>query len=135
LALLASPRLLRPARRALLDRLPLREVDVTAILLERLRALDYPWQDILDADTGDPHDANFRALTDLIRHEVVPAVREARAVERPVLITEAAPLARYGQLGVLRELAAASRTRPAARLLLVPARRPEPAMLDSEPLP
>jgi hypothetical protein len=51
------------------------------------------------------------------------------------LITEAAPLARYGQLAVLRELTDISRTRPAARLLLVPARRPEPAMLDSEPLP
>jgi hypothetical protein len=135
LALLAPPRLLGPARRALLGRLSPVEVDVTAILLERLRDLDYPWQDILDADTGDPHDPNFRALTDLVRHDVVPAVRRALEVAEPVLITEAAPLARYGQVGVLRELADISVPRPAARLLLVPARRPEPAMLDSEPLP
>lgn len=135
LAVLAARRLLRPARLALLRRLGLREVDVTATLLERLRGLDYPWQDILDADTGNPHDPDFRALVEVVRHEVVPAVREALAVAEPVLITEAAPLARYGQLALLRELADSTRRRPAARLLLVPARRPEPAMLDGEPLP
>jgi hypothetical protein len=37
LAVLAPRRLLAPARRVLLERLPLVEVEVTAILLERLR--------------------------------------------------------------------------------------------------
>jgi serine/threonine protein kinase len=135
LAVLASLRLLRPARQALLERLGLVEVDVTAIMLQRLRALDAPWQHVLDADTGNPADANFRALLDLVRHHVVPAVAEALSVEQPVLITEAAPLARYDQLGLVREMTDISRTRPAARLLLVPARRPEPALLDGQPLP
>lgn len=57
------------------------------------------------------------------------------AVERPVLVTEATPLARYGQLELLRELAGPTRSRPAARLLLVAARRPEPALLDEVQLP
>jgi hypothetical protein len=52
-----------------------------------------------------------------------------------VLITEAAPLARYGQMRLLQELADTSRPRPAARLLLVPVRRPDPAKLDDAPLP
>ncbi|MEV6811364.1 BREX system serine/threonine kinase PglW [Micromonospora sp. NPDC051296] len=136
LAVLAPLRRLGPARRALLARLPLVEVDVTAILLERLRALGFPWEAIVAADNGSPLDADFRSLVDLVRHQVVPAVGAAiAAAERPVLLTEAAPLARYGQLGVLQELADPTRPRPAARLLLVPARRPEPALLDGVQLP
>ncbi len=136
LAVLASFRQLPGARRALLSRLGLVEVDVTAILLERLRALDFPWEAIVSADNGSPTDPDFRSLTELVAHDVVPAIRQA--IDRaggPVLITEAAPLARYGQMRLLQELADTSRPRPAARLLLVPARRPDPAMLDDAPLP
>ncbi|MEV7326684.1 BREX system serine/threonine kinase PglW [Micromonospora sp. NPDC093244] len=136
LAVLAPLRRLGPARRALLARLPLTEVDVTAILLDRLRALGFPWEAIVAADNGSALDADFRSLVDLVRHQVVPAVSAAiAAAEGPVLLTEAAPLARYGQLGLLQELADPTRPRPAARLLLVPARRPEPAVLDGVQLP
>lgn len=136
LAVLAPLRRLGPARRALLARLPLTEVDVTAVLLDRLRGLGFPWEAILAADNGSRLDADFRSLVDLVRHRVVPALREAiAAAEGPVLITEAAPLARYGQLELLQELADPTRPRPAARLLLVPARRPEPALLDGVQLP
>ncbi|MEV4385202.1 BREX system serine/threonine kinase PglW [Micromonospora sp. NPDC049580] len=136
LAVLAPLRRLVSARRALLARLPLTEVDVTAILLDRLRALGFPWEAIVAADNSSPLDADFRSLVDLVRHQVVPAVNEAiAAADRPVLITEAAPLARYGQLGLLQEMADPTRPRPAARLLLVPARRPDPAVLDGVQLP
>ncbi|MGC4748433.1 hypothetical protein ACLQ28_22670 [Micromonospora sp. DT201] len=111
-------------------------MDVTAILLDRLRALGFPWEAIVAADNGSPLDADFRSLVDLVRHQVVPAVNDAIvAADQPVLITEAAPLARYGQLGLLQELADPTRSRPAARLLLVPARRPDPAVLDGVQLP
>jgi hypothetical protein len=90
---------------------------------------------VVAADTGDPTNADFRGLGDLVRHHVVPAVVEALAVDKPVLITEAAPLARYGQLRVLQELADPTRPRPAARFLLVPARQPDPAKLDAAQLP
>lgn len=136
LAVLAPLRRLGPARRALLARLRLTEVDLTAILLDRLRALDFPWEAIVAADNGSPLDADFRSLVDLVRHQVVPAVSAAiAAADGPVLLTEAAPLARYGQLGLLQELADPTRSRPAARLLLVPARRPDPAVLDGVQLP
>ena len=136
LVVLASFRQLAGARRALLNRLGLVEVDVTAILLEQLRALDFPWEAIVSADNGSPTDPDFRSLTELVAHHVVPAVRQAiEAAGGLVLITEAAPLARYGQMRLLQELADTSRPRPAARLLLVPARRPEPAMLDDVALP
>ncbi|HEX5542064.1 MAG TPA: BREX system serine/threonine kinase PglW [Micromonospora sp.] len=136
LVVLAPIRQLGPARRALLQRLGLAEVNVTGILLERLRALGFPWEAIIAADSGVPTDADFRSLVDLVRHHVVPAIEAALAdTDRPVLITEAAPLARYDQLGVIRELADPTRPRPAARLLLVPARRPDPALLDDVQLP
>jgi hypothetical protein len=135
LAVLAARRLHSPARRALLERLPLVEVDVTAILLERLsehrlsvagRAggrhrgcgrREFPGAGGPGAPRGDPGgpaDAGDR---------------RAGAAHR------GGALARYGQLEVLRELTDFSRPRPAARLLLVPARQPAPAKLDREPLP
>jgi serine/threonine protein kinase len=136
LAVLVSIRRLAVARTALLDRLGLHEVDVTGILLDRLRSLGFPWEAIVAADNGRAGDADFRSLVELVQHHVVPAVEEALATtDRPVLITEAAPLARYGQLTVLQRLADPTRPRPAARLLLVPARRAEPALLDGVQLP
>ncbi|MFI7660907.1 BREX system serine/threonine kinase PglW [Micromonospora parva] len=136
LVLLASIRRLGRARRALLDRLDLVEVDVTAILLRELRTLGFPWEAIVAADNGSPTDSDFRSLVELVRHEVVPAIERALAVtDRPVLITEAAPLARYQQLRLIQELADPTRPRPAARLLLVPARRTEPVLLDGQQLP
>jgi hypothetical protein len=135
LAVLAPLRRLAPARRALLTRLRLTEVNVTAIMIERLRALDFPWEAIAEADSGQPADPDFRSLVELVQHEVIPAVEAALAVAEPVLLTDAAPLARYGDLRLLQELADPTRPRPAARLLLVPARRPEPAMLDQAQLP
>ncbi|GIJ63073.1 protein kinase [Virgisporangium aurantiacum] len=135
LALLAPLTRLQPARRALLTRHRLTEVDVTAIMLTQLRALGFPWEVVVAADSGDPTSADFRGLADLVRHHVVPAVAEALTIDTPVLITEAAPLARYGQLRILQELADPTKPRPAARFLLVPARQPEPAKLDSAQLP
>lgn len=134
-ALLTSMRLLMPARRALLTRLQLTELNVTAVLLEQLRKLNFGWEAVVAADTGDPADVEFRTLTDLVTHHVAPEIERALAAPVPLLITEAAPLARYGQTRLLQELADLSRTRPAARLLLVPARRAEPAMLDNTQLP
>ena len=135
LAVLAPLNRLDPARRALIARHHLTEVDITAIMLDRLRALDFPWEVILAADNGSAADADYRGLIELVQHQVVPAIADALTIEAPVLITEAAPLARYGQLRLLQELADATRPRPAARLLLLPSRRPEPAMLDQSQVP
>jgi serine/threonine protein kinase len=135
MVVLSPMKRLAPARKALLAKLRLTEVDVTALMLKQLRALGFPWEAIVAADSGAPTDADFRSLVELVQHHVVPAVTEALAQTGPVLITEAAPLARYGQLRLFQELADPTQPRPAARLLLVPARRPEPAMLDDWQLP
>ncbi|MFI6131909.1 BREX system serine/threonine kinase PglW [Micromonospora sp. NPDC051141] len=136
LVLLTSIRRPGRARQALLDRYDLTEVDVTAIMLERLRALGFPWETIVAADTGSPTDADFRSLVELFQHEVMPAVEAALAeADQSVLITEAGPLARYQQLRLIQKLTDPTRPRPAARLLLVPVRRTEPVVLDGQQLP
>jgi serine/threonine protein kinase len=136
LAVLVSFRQMAAARRALLSRLGLTEVDITGMLLDRLRVAGFPWEALVSADSGSPGDENFRSLKDMVAYDVMPAVRKALDdAPGPVLLTEAAPLARYGQMRLLQELADTSRPRPAARLLLVPVRRPEPATLDDVPLP
>ncbi|MEV6965197.1 BREX system serine/threonine kinase PglW [Hamadaea sp. NPDC051192] len=135
LALLTSLRTHDRARRELLARLDMQELDVTAVLLARLRALGFPWEAIIAADSGNPKDPDFRGLTELVQHHVVPTLAEALSAPDPLLITEAAPLARYGALRVLQELADPTRPRPAARILLLPSRRPDPAMLDHVQVP
>jgi hypothetical protein len=133
LAVLVALNRLDVARRALIGRFGLTEVDVTAIMLDRLRALAFPWEVVVAADSG--AGADYQSLLNLFRHEVVPAIAEALTVPAPVLISEAAPLARYGQLPLLQELTDATRPRAGARLLLLPSRRPEPAMLDDVQVP
>ncbi|WP_343450068.1 BREX system serine/threonine kinase PglW [Micromonospora oryzae] len=136
LVALTSIRRPAQARRALLTRYDLAEVDVTTIMLERLRALGFPWEALVAADTGSATDPDFRSLVELFQHEVLPAIeRKLAGTDRPVLITEAAPLARYQQLRLIQELADPTRPRPAARLLLVPVRRTEPVLLDGRQLP
>lgn len=138
LALLTPPRALTATRRALLDRYGLTEVDVTALLLDTLRGLRIEgadWPLIVAADTGEPGDPDYRELVGLVRHHVLPAVHAALEAPEPVLITEAAPLARYGLLGPITALTDPTQPRPAARLLLAAAHTYEPPMLDRTPVP
>ncbi|WP_144127957.1 BREX system serine/threonine kinase PglW [Catellatospora sichuanensis] len=135
LAVMTALRNLAKARVKLMNRHGLVELDVTAVMLEKLQALGFPWEAIVAADSGKAADADFRGLTELFQHHVVPAISDALELDRPLLITEPAPLARYGQMHVLQQLTDPTRSRPAARLLLLPARRPEPVMLDQAQVP
>ncbi|MFC0532818.1 BREX system serine/threonine kinase PglW [Phytohabitans kaempferiae] len=135
LALLVHPSHLTAARRALLEQLPLTEVDVTRILVETLRSIGVPWQLVVDSDAQPAGAPDRRNLETAVRHEVAPRVAAAiDDVRGPVLITEAAPLARYACMDLIARLADNAVPRPAARLLLAPARRATP-LLDSEPIP
>lgn len=135
LALLVGPSQLTAARRALLARLPLTEVDVTRVLVETLRTIGVPWKLIIDSDALPPGAPDRRNLETAVRHEVVPRITAAiDAAPGAVLLTEAAPLARYGCMDLLARLADNAEPRPAARLLLAPVRRPTP-LLDAEPIP
>ena len=61
---------------------------------------------------------------------------ELMARPEPLLLTDSAPLARYGQIDLLAELLDTATPRPAARWLLVPKRAGAPApTLDGTPIP
>jgi hypothetical protein len=75
-----------------------------------------------------------RGLENAVRHAVVPRIEAALAAPGPVLLTEAAPLARYHCMDLLGRLADNAVPRPAARLLLTPVTGSR-ALLDDQPIP
>jgi len=135
LALLVAPSDVTTARRALLDRLPLTEVDVTRLLVETLRSVGVPWELVISSDGQPRTHPDRRNLENAVRHAVLPRITDAiDAAPGAVLICEASPLARYDCMDLIARLADNATRRPAARLLLVAARRQQP-VLDTVPIP
>ncbi|GIN01347.1 BREX system serine/threonine kinase PglW [Planomonospora venezuelensis] len=114
-------------------------LDVTAELVTAMRAtadsFNVDWSLVLHSDRPDaaPQDAaNLRRLVALAAADL-----EERLVTgpEPLLIVEAAPLARYDRLGVLERLADKATARPAARWLLLPVERGGAPYIDDRPAP
>ncbi|MDN5916638.1 MAG: BREX system serine/threonine kinase PglW [Pseudonocardia sp.] len=83
-------------------------VDVTRVLVEAMRAqadeVGLPWETVRAADAataGSRDAAGLAALVARALGAIDAAVSEATAVGGPVLLTELAPLARYGHLATL----------------------------------
>ncbi len=135
LALLVTPSDVTSARRALLDKLPVSEVDVTRVLVETLRSVGVPWELVITSDGQPRTHPDRRNLENAVRHAVLPRITAAiDAAPGAVLLSEAAPLARYDCMDLIARLADNASRRPAARLLLVAARRAQP-VLDTVPIP
>ncbi|GGP13222.1 BREX system serine/threonine kinase PglW [Nonomuraea glycinis] len=124
---------------ALRDRFGLQVLDVTAELLTAMRAsadaYNVDWSIVLRADRPDaaPQDvANLRRLVELAAAGLEEMLLTDPA---PLLVVEAAPLARYDRLTVLERLADKATARPAARWLLVPVDRDGRPYLDHRPAP
>ncbi|MGV9326762.1 BREX system serine/threonine kinase PglW [Streptosporangium sandarakinum] len=114
-------------------------LDITAELLTAMRqtaqTLNVDWSLVLRSDRPDaaPQDAaNLRRLVAL----AATGLEERLTTEtRPLLIVEAAPLARYERLAVLERLADKATARPAARWLLLPVERGGMPHIDDRPAP
>jgi hypothetical protein len=121
------------------------EVNVTNVLLDALRSnaaeAGVPWETVLAADAAAPGSVDARGLAALVGQsipQVQTAIEDAlhdSNVERPVLLTEAAPLARYGHVPVLTHLADITTSRPRAVWLIVPEEGESGPMLDDVPVP
>lgn len=122
-------------------------VDVTQVLLEEMRAeaarVGLPWDLVRAADAAAPGSRDAAGLAALVAW-AVPALDtaiEAAGVgapegSRPVLLTEVAPLARYGHLARLgRWTDLATRRRQAVWLLVPQLAAVQGAMIDIWPLP
>jgi len=122
---------------ALVERFGVTEVNLTRVLLDAMRRVaaerGADWRVVVAADVPDhPHRRNLDRLAGLARPAMVAAVD---AHTGPLLLVDAAPLARYGLLDVLVRMADEG-SRPAARWLLVPWRQTELApSLDGVPVP
>jgi serine/threonine protein kinase len=116
---------------ALVGRLGAVEVDVTRLLIEAMRrqaeAAGLPWETVRAADAAPAGSRDAAGLAVLVQRSL-PAIGEAIedtfAVApdgtRPVLLTEVAPLARYGHLATLAPWADLATRRGQAIWVLVP---------------
>jgi hypothetical protein len=123
------------------------EVDVTGVLVEAMRKqaaeVGLPWEMVQAADAAPEGSRDASGLAALVQRSL-PTVEAAvdaacsGAAEgtRPVLLTEIAPLARYGHLAILSRWADLAAHRPQAIWVLVPQLLGnQGALIDRWPLP
>ncbi len=122
-------------------------LDVTGLLIEAMRAqaadVGLPWELVRAADAAPAGSRDAEGLAALVRRSlpaVDAAIDQAAASApdgtRPVLLTEVAPLARYGHLAILALRADLSIPRRQAVWVMVP-QLPgnQGAVVDGRPLP
>ena len=123
------------------------ELDVTQLLIDAMRqqaaAAGLPWETVRAADAAPPGSRDAAGLAVLVQRSlpaVDAAIDQASAAapqaSRPLLLTEIAPLARYGHLGLLAPRADLATRRPQAIWVAVP-QLPgnQGAVIDGRPLP
>ena len=139
LTLCAPPSRYARAVTALTSTYGVAEVDVAARLLGAVRALaehdGVDWDVVLATDAT-PGGGDWELLRGLVADAVREPWEQILADPRPLLLTNAAPLARYGLTDRLSEVLDQATPRPAARWLLVPRRGSQPVpTLDGRPVP
>jgi serine/threonine protein kinase len=131
----------------LTDRFEATVVDVTQVLIDTMRAqaaeVGLPWDLVQAADAAPAGSRDAAGLTALVQRSLA-AVEEAIAATvsgapdgtRPVVLTEIAPLARYGHLTMLSRWTDLAARRPNAIWVIVP-QLPgsRGAIIDKRPLP
>lgn len=132
---------------ALTGRFAATMVDVTQVLIDAMRAqaaeVGLPWETVQAADAAPQGSRDATGLAALVQRSL-PAIEAAIDAAasgapkgtRPVLLTEVAPLARYGHLALLSQWADLAARRPQAIWILVP-QLPgsQGAIIDKRPLP
>jgi serine/threonine protein kinase len=128
------------------DRYAANVVDVTEVLLDALRSASaeagLPWELVRAADAEGESSRGRRGLNELVKRSwsrVEEAIDTALAVEgpdAPVLLTEASPLARYDNVGLLARWTDLGASRAHAVWLVVPQLGGNHgALLDGRPVP
>jgi hypothetical protein len=132
---------------ALTSRFGAEVVDVTQVLVDAMKAqaaeFGLDWEFVQEADAAPAGTRDAEGLAMLVKRSlpVVEAAITAAAAEapdgtRPVLLTDVAPLARYGYLNILGPWAdLATRRRQAVWVLVPQLRGTHGAVVDRRPLP
>jgi hypothetical protein len=135
------------AGEGLMDRFEAAVVDVTQVLIDTMRAqaaeVGLPWNLVQAADAAPAGSRDAAGLAALVQRSLA-AVEEAIAATvsgapdgtRPVVLTEIAPLARYGHLTMLSRWTDLAARRPNAIWVIVPQLAgSRGAIIDKRPLP
>lgn len=123
LTLTVAPKRYTAAVRALgamfeVDVLDIAELVVTATQ-EQIEKAGGLWSGLLGYDALDRDSKQWKALESVVQRSVEPVWAERLATLRPLLLTNAGPLVRYGLTSLLATLLDTGTKRPAARWLLV----------------
>jgi hypothetical protein len=122
-------------------------VDVTGVLIDAMRAhaaeVGLPWDLIQAADAAPAGSRDAAGLAALVQRSlpavddtITAALSGAPNGTRPVVLTELAPLARYGHLGLLAQWTDLAARRPQAIWVIIPQLpSSQGALVDRRPLP
>lgn len=140
LTLAVNPRRYTEARRYLTNRYNVTTIDLAAELVRRMHAVaderGARWSVVSRADASEPSSNDFKRVSQIARQAFEPYWRELSTNPSSLLLTNAAPIARYGLIEYLAEMFDLARPRPAARWLLVPHKASKPTPdLDGRPIP
>lgn len=124
LVLAAEPRLLPRAPAVLRDKYGVEPFNVTTKLIAELRSIatkfGIEWQFLLGVDADAPDSPDRKKLADLVERAVDSMWEPVLQSNEPLLLTDIAPLARYGLLDRIETLTDLGTPRPAARWVIVP---------------
>ncbi len=126
--------------RDLADMFEVDVVDVSHLVVEAAKELatghGIDWPFVVDADAKVREGSDWANLARLVQAAVEPRWTKAMTSDRPLLLTHAGPLQRYGLGHLLANLLDVGTYRPAARWLLVVMQASQNVpMLDGTPVP
>lgn len=124
----------------LADRFNLDLLDVSHLVVEATKETaashGIDWGFVVGADATAREGSDWANLTRLVQSAVEPRWNDALAAERPLLLTHAGPLQRYGLGHLLATLLDVGTRRPASRWLLVAMQASQTVpMLGGKPVP
>ncbi len=123
LTLTVAPRRYTAATRALASMFDVDLLDVAQLVVsatkEQIEQAGGQWAGLLGYDALDRESKQWKALQGVVQRSVEPVWAERLASTRPLLLTNAGSLVRYGMTPLLATLLDTGTRRPAARWLLV----------------
>ncbi|WP_241482799.1 BREX system serine/threonine kinase PglW [Kocuria rosea] len=123
LTLTVAPKRYVAAARALASKFDIDVLDVAELVVsatrEQIEKAGGIWSGLLGYDALDCDSKQWKALEGVVQRSVEPVWGERLSAHRPLLLTNAGPLVRYGMTSLLATLLDTGTKRPAARWLLV----------------
>ncbi|MEU8073070.1 BREX system serine/threonine kinase PglW [Micromonospora sp. NPDC049151] len=123
LTLTVAPKRYVAAARALASKFDIDVLDVAELVIsatkEQIEKAGGIWSGLLGYDALDRDSKQWKALEGVVQRSVEPVWAERLSSDRPLLLTNAGPLVRYGMTSLLATLLDTGSKRPAVRWLLV----------------